>query len=368
MKSVMKGIQAHPKLELQLILGGGVILEKYGRVMDSTHAEGFKPDRLIPFLVEGETLVTMAKSAGIAVMEFSTAFENLKPDVVIVIADRFECLSMTMAASYMNIPVAHIEGGEVSGSIDESIRHAITKLAHVHFPASEDAARRIEKMGERKDSIFQVGATSLDVFEELEMSDLEPVNAAQDISGLGPRQELEPGKYLVIIQHPVTTEYDDNLDHINETIHAIHDLGMPGVWIWPNMDAGSNAVSKGLRVYREKYRPQHLVFFKSLNIELYAPLLRNAACIVGNSSSGLRESAYLGTPAVNIGTRQSGRERGINVIDVDYDRHAIMAAIRKHIAHGRYKQDPIYGSGSSWKGIIDVLAEHKFTTQKQITY
>ncbi|MBF0454337.1 MAG: UDP-N-acetylglucosamine 2-epimerase (hydrolyzing) [Magnetococcales bacterium] len=368
MKSVMKGIQNHPGLELQLILGGGVLLEKYGRVMDSTHAEGFKPDRMIPFLVEGETLVTMAKSAGIAVMEFSTAFENLKPDVVIVIADRFECLSMTMAASYMNIPVAHVEGGEVSGSIDESIRHAITKLSHLHFPASLDAARRIERMGERKETIFQVGATSLDVFEELDLNDLQPVIDAQHVSGLGPPQDLQPGNYLVIIQHPVTTEYADNLDHINETIHAVHELGMPGVWIWPNMDAGSNAVSKGLRIYREKYRPSHLVYFKSLNIELYAPLLKNACCILGNSSSGLRESAYLGTPAVNIGTRQSGRERGLNVIDVGYDRQEIMAAVRQHMAHGRYPQDAVYGSGSSWKNIIDVLATFEFTTQKQITY
>ncbi len=367
MKSVIREIQQTPGLELQLILGGSVILEKYGRIMDSLE-EQIPVDRVIHFVIEGETPVTMAKSAGLAVSEFSTAFESLKPDMVVVIADRFECLSIAMAASYMNLPVAHVEGGEVSGSIDESIRHAITKLSHLHFPATQEAAERIIRMGEDPASVFAVGGTSLDVFAELDLHDLDPVRARQKTGGVGVPIELQPGQYLVIIQHPVTTEYTDNLRHINETIDAIDTLKMPTVWIWPNMDAGSDGISKGLRLFREHRQPPYAHFFKSLPIELFAPLLYNAACIVGNSSSGIRESAYLGTPSVNIGTRQAGRDRCPNVMDVGYDRQEIIQAIKRQMAVGKYPADHRYGDGASGKKMVEVLANFTFKLQKKITY
>lgn len=368
MKSVMQGISNHPDLELQLILGGGVILEKYGRLKDMTNGWDFPVSQYIHFLVEGENPITMAKSAGIAVSEFSTTFENLQPDVVIVIADRFECLSIAMAASYMNIPIAHVEGGEVSGSIDESIRHAITKLAHVHFPASDDAALRIEKMGEDPETIFPVGATSLDVIKEIDTDNLDPVMEAQKVSGLGPVLPLSPGGYLTVIQHPVTTEYNENLLNINETIAAIQDLKIPTIWLWPNMDAGSNGISKGIRMYREQTPPNHVHFFKSLPIEVFAPVLKNSACIVGNSSCGIRESAFLGTPCVNVGTRQSGRGRGENVIDTAYDRDEITKAIKKQMEHGRYPSNDLYGDGKAGQAIINTLSSFSFTLQKKITY
>lgn len=367
MKTVMRGIEQNPDLELQLILGGSVILEKYGRIL-STLKDDVKVDRVIHFVIEGENPVTMAKSAGIAVSEFSTAFENLKPDVVIVIADRYECLAIAMAASYMNIPIAHVEGGEVSGSIDESIRHAITKLAHLHFPATEDAARRIEQMGEAPATIFRVGATSFDVLAEEDLEDLGRVMEYQKVSGVGSAVDLVPGRYLVVIQHPVTTEYAENLAHINETIAAIEMLKVPTIWIWPNMDAGSDGISKGIRLFREHTNPRYVHFFKSLAIELFAPLLANAACIVGNSSSGIREASFLGTPCVNIGTRQKGRQRGKNLVDVDYDREEIAAAIRKQMEHGPYEPDHCYGDGKAGEKIVEVLSTFSFSLQKQITF
>ena len=367
MKSVIREIRKTDSLKLQLILGGSVILEKYGRIMDSLE-EQIPVDRIIHFVVEGETPVTMAKSAGLAVSEFSTAFESLKPDMVVVIADRFECLSIAMAASYMNLPVAHVEGGEVSGSIDESIRHAITKLAHLHFPATQEAAERIIRMGEDPGSVFAVGGTSLDVFAELDLTNLDPIRTRQQTSGVGRPIDLSPGKYLIIIQHPVTTEYADNLVHINETIDAIDTLGMPTVWIWPNMDAGSDGISKGLRLFREHRQPEYVHFFKSLPIELFAPLLHNAACIVGNSSSGIREAAFLGTPSVNIGTRQAGRDRCPNVMDVGYDSKEIVQAIQRQINIGRYPADYRYGDGASGKKMVEILANFPFKLQKKITY
>ena len=368
MKAVMFGINNDPDLELQLILGGMVVLEKYGRILQTLKLEQIQVARTINFVIEGETLSTMAKSSGLAVTEFATAFEDLQPDVVLVIADRFECLPIAMAAAYMNIAVAHVEGGEVSGSIDESIRHAITKLAHLHFPASREAAERIERMGEDPSSIYTVGGTSMDILRQLDLDNLNPVRKYQQDYGTGTLVEVVPNEYLVLIQHPVTTEYYENLEHINETIEALEELKMPTIWIMPNMDAGSDGINKGVRVFREKKRPDYVHFFKSLPIEYYGPLLKNAACILGNSSSGIRESAFLGTPAVNIGTRQDGRQRGRNVVDVNYDHNEIVAVIKQQIAHGCYKPDYLYGDGYSAEKVVKVLKKAEFLLQKKITF
>lgn len=368
MKSVIEHIEADEALELQLVLGGMVVLEKYGRIASQLEEQGRKPVRTINFVVEGENLTTMAKSSGLAMMEFATAFEDLKPDVVVVIADRFECLPIAMAAAYMNIAVAHVEGGEVTGSIDESIRHAITKLAHMHFPASAEAAERIQRMGEDPDSIHTVGASSMDVLRCLDLNDLQPTREYQRQYGLGPVIDLEAKNYLVVIQHPVTTEYEENLLHITETIAALEELDMPTVWIMPNMDAGSDGINKAIRKYRERERNARTHFFKSLPIEYYGPLLKNALCILGNSSSGIREAAFLGTPSVNIGTRQNGRQRGRNVIDAEYEKTQIVAAVRKQIERRAYEPDSLYGDGYAAEKIVRVLKAAPLSVQKMITY
>jgi UDP-hydrolysing UDP-N-acetyl-D-glucosamine 2-epimerase len=367
MKSVIELIQRSPEMELQIIVGGGAILHKYGNISQSFIDNGIKIDRFIHFLVEGENPVTMAKSAGLAVTEFSTAFENLCPHVVIVIADRFECLPVAMTAGYMNIPVAHVEGGEVSGSIDESVRHAITKLSHLHFPATQVAAKRIERMGEDPKTIFPVGSTSLDVIAGLNLDDVTPLMKAQQRMGVGAVVDLSV-PYLVVIQHPVTTEYERNLPHVNETIEAIKSLQMNTIWIWPNMDAGSDGISKGIRVFRERQRADYIRFFKSLPIELYAPLLKNGACLVGNSSSGIREAAFMGVPSVNIGSRQAGRERCANVMDVAYDSKMIQHAIKSQLDHGPYEPDFLYGDGKAGEKIVNILKDFNFQIQKRINY
>jgi UDP-hydrolysing UDP-N-acetyl-D-glucosamine 2-epimerase len=368
MKSVIEGIEADKSLELQLILGGMVVLEKYGRIAALLNSQGLQPVRTINFVVEGENLSTMAKSSGLAMIEFSTAFEDLKPDIVIVIADRFECLPIAMSAAYMNISLAHIEGGEVTGSIDESIRHAITKLAHLHFPASQEAAERIERMGEAPNNIYVVGASSMDILRRLDLADLNPVRDYQMAYGVGPMIDLKPKQYLTVIQHPVTTEYEANLRNVNETIAALNELNMPTVWIMPNMDAGSDGINKAIRKYRESSDSQRTHFFKSLPIECYGPLLKNTACIIGNSSSGIREAAYLGTPSVNIGSRQNGRQRGPNVRDVEYSARKIVSAIRLQLKVGEYVPNDLYGDGFASEKIVAALKNTSLQIQKMITY
>jgi UDP-hydrolysing UDP-N-acetyl-D-glucosamine 2-epimerase len=368
MKSVIEGIEADKSLELQLILGGMVVLEKYGRIAALLNSQGLQPVRTINFVVEGENLSTMAKSSGLAMIEFSTAFEDLKPDIVIVIADRFECLPIAMSAAYMNISLAHIEGGEVTGSIDESIRHAITKLAHLHFPASQEAAERIERMGEAPNNIYVVGASSMDILRRLDLADLNPVRDYQMAYGVGPMIDLKPKQYLTVIQHPVTTEYEANLRNVNETIAALNELNMPTVWIMPNMDAGSDGINKAIRKYRESSDSQRTHFFKSLPIECYGPLLKNTACIIGNSSSGIREAAFLGTPSVNIGSRQNGRQRGPNVRDVEYSARKIVSAIRLQLKVGEYVPNDLYGDGFASEKIVAALKNTSLQIQKMITY
>lgn len=366
-KPVMRAVKSHSELELHLIVAGGALLHKYGDFIENGRLGEFEVDKKVYFLMEGENPITMAKSTGIALTEFTSVFENIDPDIVMTIADRFEELAIGTAAAFQNIPLAHIEGGEVSGSVDESIRHAITKMSHLHFPSTERAAKRVAKLGEPSESIFNVGTPSLDVISKLELNNVKSLETDLRNKGVGAKIHLRDD-YLLVIQHPVTTEYGRNRRYIDETIKAIDDLERPTVWLWPNMDAGSDAVSKGIRVYRERNEQDFIRFFTSLPLEQYAVLLNNASCIVGNSSSGIRESAYLGVPSVNIGNRQNGRQRAENVVDVPHDANDIKRAIINQAENGSYESSVIYGNGNSGERIADILASFEFNIQKQITY
>ncbi len=367
LKSLIDSISQDPDLELQLAIGGMAVLTKYGRIF--TQLENLDCTiRTINFVIEGENLSTMAKSSGVALLEFSTAFEELKPDIVFVIADRFECLPIAIAASYMNIPVAHVEGGEITGSIDESIRHAITKIAHVHFPSSTEAADRIEKMGEERSSIFKVGSSSMDMLLRCDLDDIEKINEYIINWGSGPIFRIKKKNFITILQHPVTTEYQYNEKYIEETIKAINSFDIPKIWIMPNMDGGSDFINKSIRKYRESEYSKKTHFFKALPIEYYGPLLNNTICLIGNSSSGIREAAFLGTPTVNIGTRQQGRERGENVIDVDNNSKEIREAIEKQIKNKTFTPNYLYGNGHSAEKIIKVIKNLDISIQKKNSY
>jgi UDP-hydrolysing UDP-N-acetyl-D-glucosamine 2-epimerase len=364
-RSVMEAVRDHPRLELQLILGASALLSRFGNLRELVKEDGFEPVATVYSIVEGETPVTMAKSTGMAIIELATQFENLKPSIVLTVADRFETLATAVASSYMNVPLAHTQGGEVTGSIDESVRHAITKLAHVHFPATTRAAANIVRMGEAPDSVYLTGCPSIDAIASIDLS--MPEDMFSRYRGVG--NELDAGEpYIVVLQHPVTTEYGHGFRQINETLKAVAALDMQTVWLWPNVDAGSDDISKGLRMYRERHKPTNIHFYKNFAVEDYARLIHNAACLIGNSSSALREGAFLGVPSVNIGTRQQGRERGHNVIDVGYDADEIERAIRIQIQHGRYERSMLFGDGSAGSKIADVLADASFRIQKRLHY
>lgn len=375
-KSVIKHILLYPdKLELLLFVGASALLDRYGQVEQLIEKDGFSIKEKFYILVEGENPQTMAMSTGLGMIELAGLFMNHQPDIVVTVGDRFETLASAAAASYMNIHLAHTMGGEVSGTIDESIRHAVSKFAHIHFPANADAARRIERMGEEKENIFVTGCPRIDLVKELIEESKNGRGLDQEKfwkQGVGGRFDLDKKKFLLVSQHPVTTEYGMNRPHMRETLAALAKLSMPTIMLWPNADAGSDEISKEIRTFRETAKPDSwLHLFKNLPMEVYIKLMNKAACIIGNSSSSVREGAIIGTPAVNIGTRQQGRLRSRNVLDVGYDASEILAAVKKQMAHGPYKPDFLYGDGNAGKRIADILCTinlKKVSIQKRITY
>ena len=299
-KTAIQAIKEHPKLELQLIIAASALLDRYGSAVNYIEKDGFEIAAKVFNVLEGENLTAAAKTTGIGILELSTVFDNLKPDIVVTVADRFETMATAIAASYMNIPLAHIQGGEVTGNIDEKVRHAITKLADYHFVASDSALERVIKLGEETEFVFNTGCPSIDLAKEVEKASLD-FNPYEKYGGVGAQPNLGNG-YLVVMQHPVTNEYQNSRKHIEETLHAIEELKIPTLWFWPNVDAGADGTSTGIRAFREKNKLEHVHFFKNMKGDDFLKLLNNSKCLIGNSSVGIRECAYLGVPVVNIGS------------------------------------------------------------------
>ncbi|NOT43640.1 MAG: UDP-N-acetylglucosamine 2-epimerase (hydrolyzing) [Acidobacteria bacterium] len=366
-RTALKAIHEHPDLELQLVVAASALLERYGNAVQVIERDGFPIHARVYMVVEGENLVTSAKSTGLGLVELATVFDNLRPDAVVTIADRYETLANAVAASYMNIPVVHVQGGEVTGSIDEKVRHAVTKLSNLHLVSTALAAQRVERLGEDPRHIVVTGCPSIDIAAQVAASPAFDFDPFVKYGGVGPTSDLSKG-YLVVLQHPVTTEYDEARRQVEETLYAVRDFDRPVLWFWPNVDAGSDGTSKGIRVFREREQPGNFHLFRNMAPEDFLRLLVHATAIVGNSSVAIRECSYLGVPAVNVGSRQLGRERGANVIDVDHDRTAIAAAIAEHVRRGRAASDHLYGDGGAGRRIADCLATAELTVEKRLTY
>ena len=366
-RTALKAINEHPDLELQLVVAASALLDRYGSAIQSIERDGFPIQARVYMVLEGENLVTSAKSTGIGLSELATVFDNIQPDAVVTIADRYETLATAVAASYMNIPLVHVQGGEVTGSIDEKVRHSVTKLSNLHLVSTQLAAERVRKLGEDPESVHVTGCPSIDIAAEVAGDPSLDFDPFQKYGGVGPTTDLSKG-YVVVMQHPVTTEYDEARHQVEETLYAVKDFSLPVLWFWPNVDAGSDGTSKGIRVFREKENPRNFHLFRNMFPEDFLRLLCASTAIVGNSSVAIRECSYLGVPAVNIGTRQMGRERGHNVIDVRHDRKEIAAAVATHIKRGKPKRDLLYGDGKAGARIADCLARAELTIEKRLTY
>lgn len=365
-KYLLKGIQDHPGLELQLIIGASALLERFGKAENIIRADGFEPVHTIHYIVEGETPATQAKSTGMGVIELTTAFNHFKPDMVVTVADRFETMATAIAASYLNIPLVHLQGGEVSGNIDDRVRHAITKLADFHFVATEQSRERVIRMGEVPDTVFNYGCPAMDVLHHDDMS-IDNARMAR-YGGVGDHIDWER-PYLLMVQHPVTTSFGAGRQQIEATLNALKDIpGYQKVVLWPNPDAGSDDVSKGIRMFRESGQASGFHFYRNFTPEDYARVLNNAACAVGNSSSFLREGSFLGVPVVLVGDRQQDREHGANVSFADYSRDDIHSQLSAQLEHGRYAHSEVFGRGDAGARIAAELASIPLGDIKRITY
>jgi UDP-hydrolysing UDP-N-acetyl-D-glucosamine 2-epimerase len=366
-KTALEAIRAHPDLELQLVVAASAVLERYGEAMKYMRSDGFEIAASVFMVLEGENLVTSAKSTGLGMIELATVFDNLKPDMVVTIADRYETLATAAAAAYMNIPLVHMQGGEVTGSIDEKVRHCVTKLADYHFTCTNIAAERVRKMGEDPTAVFVTGCPSIDIAAQVLAAPELDFDPFAKYGGVGSALDLDRG-YVVVLQHPVTTEYEQSRQHIDETLFGVRAANLPTLWFWPNVDAGSDGTSKGIRAFREKEKPANFHFFKNMDANDFLKLLFGSKAIVGNSSVAIRECSFLGIPAVNIGTRQAGRERGANVIDVDYNRDEILGALREHMDSGHRKPSDVYGDGHAGGRVAKLLSELEPRIEKRLTY
>jgi len=363
LKPILEIMRDDPEIDLSIICTGTMLLDRFGKAVNLVKADGFEVFDEVYIELEGSVPSTMAKSIGFAIIELTNSLYRSSPDFVLLIGDRSEAFGAAIAAVYQNFCLIHIQGGEVTGSIDESARHAITKLAHYHFPSTKQAGKNIVRMGESEKNVFPYGCPSADVV----ANSKNYFNSQVFDLGVGPGLDLTD-EYLLVLFHPVTTEYSNSEDQMVELLGAVKELNMQIVLIWPNIDAGSDGVSQAIRRFREQNPYVKLHAYKNFEPEEYIPLLNGAVCAVGNSSSFVRDASFLGTPIVLIGSRQNGRECCSSVMKVSPIKKDIIIAIKKQLRHGVYKTSSLYGSiGVSLK-IVSKIKELKVYTQKKIRF
>jgi UDP-hydrolysing UDP-N-acetyl-D-glucosamine 2-epimerase len=360
---LLRQLHAHASIELELMLGGSILLDKYSRhIADDIAAGGFTIAATLLNVIEGGNHVAMAKTACLTALEFTNGLAAADPDVVVISGDRFEQLAIAMAAAFLNKTIAHIEGGDVSGSVDESVRHAITKLAHIHFVTNDEARRRVLAMGEDPRYVFNAGSLDVELAARVD-TDL----TSERVNGYGVGHDVDVTKpFVMVVQHPVTTEAH-NRAHLEATLRAITSLGLQTVWFWPNPDAGTGEMAESIRHFREHHETaaDRMRFITNVPADEFVAMLRAASCLVGNSSAGIKEASYLGTPVVNIGARQQGRLSAAHVEHVGYDADEIRAAVERQLRHGRYPASHIYYQPDTSAQIANCLAGVELYTQKR---
>ena len=364
LKPVMKAIAARPELELQVVASGTMVLERFQQPVDVVREDGFRVDGEVYMELEGSTPTTMAKSVGFGIVEFSSEFQRLKPDIVLLIGDRYEALAAAIAAAYMNRCLVHVQGGEVSGSIDESARHAISKFAQFHFPSTSRAALYLKRMGERPDTILGTGCPSSDIARTMDRT-LE----AAVLNSRGSGATIDVSKpFQLVLFHPTTTEFGGERQQMEAVLEALHRLSTQTVLLWPNIDAGSDHISKAIRTFRDRHNPTWLRTLTNLSPEKYLKVLANTACAIGNSSSFVRDAGYFGTPVVLVGNRQEGREHDVHVKPTLPVADEIESTIRRHLTHGRYAPSTLYGDGHVAERIAEAIVRLTPYVQKRLHF
>lgn len=346
------------RISFQIICSSSSILEKYGNLDKLIESDGFRVSEKVYNNIEHESLENNCKSVGMAIIEFSSLFRRLKPKMIMVMGDRYEVIAPTIAASYQNILVAHVQGGEISGNIDDKVRDAISCLSDYHFPATKNSASRLKKIVKDDTKVFNVGCPSIDLAKKIKKKKLISFNFHKKYSGVGSKIDFSK-RYIIVMQHPVTNEYGSGKKQILETYKAIIESNLQAIWFWPNSDAGSFDISKILRTKRElnKKELSKIFFVKNMSPDNFLELVYFSNGILGNSSAAIRECSYLGVPSINIGSRQNGREMGKNVTSVNYNKDEIKELIKKKFNKKKLNQtDTLYGNGQAGSKIAKVIS------------
>jgi UDP-hydrolysing UDP-N-acetyl-D-glucosamine 2-epimerase len=354
--TILHELNDNPDADLDIIVGGASVIRKYGTLTEILEEDGLPVTDTFHNVIEGGKPISAAKTTGLSMMEFANELDSLDPDAVITIADRYETMAVTLAASYLNIPVLHTQGGELTGSIDDKVRHATTKMADYHFVATEQSKRIVESLGEKRERVFNVGCPSIDLAKDIMENGDETYDPQKEYAGVGSDVDVTE-EYLVIQYHPVPTDYQSQYEKTWELINAVDEVDVPAFWFWPNMDAGTDQVSKAMREFRNRRQPENIRFYINLRPRDYLTVVSNSACLVGNSSVGIRECSYLGQSALNIGERQMYRERAENVLDVPCKEEDITEGIETQLESGGYRRSTLYGDGAAGEKISRIISD-----------
>ena len=369
-KSVLENIKKSKKLSLQIIVGGSALLDRFGSVVDIIRKDKFKIDKHINFLIEGNSPLIMTKSTGLAIIEISNCFAELKPDIVLTVGDRYETISTAIAATYMNIPLAHTMGGEISGTIYESVRHAVTKFSNIHFTATNISKKNVIKLGEDPKYVYNVGCPRIDTVKKVLNTKIENKNLNKLINSIGVGNNIDVNKpFVMIMYYPVTSEYGKGETQVINLLNAVNKFDIQKIFFWPNSDAGYEDISRGIRKWREKNKDYKTKFIKNLEQKYFYHFLKKTKCLLGNSSSGLREGCYIGVKNICIGTRQNGREIGKNTIMIKSDYKSIYNSLKNVLdSKKKFKKDYRYGKGNSGKKIVNILEKIEISSQKKLNF
>lgn len=364
-RSFLLEINKDPNYDLKIILASSAIISNYGDIRKTVENDGLKMQSEISNMLFPQGIKTMPKTTALQLYELSILFESEEIDAVITIADRYETIATSIAASYLNIPLIHIQGGEITGNIDEKTRHANTKLADLHLACSELAKERIIKMGENPKMVFNCGCPSIDLAKEAINSEYNIKEIINCYNGVGEKTESYFNDYIVLLQHPETDNFDHSEKQIINTLNALKYINKQIFVFWPNSDAGTDGTAKGIRKFREANKPNNFYFFKNFKPDDFIRLIKHAKLLVGNSSVGLREASFISTPVLNIGDRQMNRDRGNNVTDCPHDTRLIRQNIEKLlISDKKIEPNYLYGNGDAGKRMLNALNEFDYSFTK----
>jgi len=353
-RAALQVLRASSEVDLQVLCSASALLDRYGRIVDLIREDGFDVIEELYTFVEGNEPINMALTTANTIQHTAPLFKRIDPDCVVTVADRYETLGTAVSAAYLGIPLIHVQGGELSGNIDERVRHAVTKLSDFHLVSNEHARERLIRMGEQPKSIHVTGCPSVDLAREAIEIPLQRVQETIDSLGVGEPVHLRD-KYLVVLQHPETDSFEQSYERMRMTLNVVQKAGLPALVFWPNVDAGSDATSKAIRVFREAHPTSPIRYMKNLEGHVFLRLLADAQCLIGNSSVGVRESGYLGTPVINIGDRQIGRDRSENTVDCGWDETKILDNVMRQMAAGKYARSTLYGDGHAGRHIGEII-------------